>query len=139
MKRAMSTMPKRKQNVFVPEYPGKPVYEGYHGIPANEYIQRTAMALEEFIQQRKCTFSIRTLNGTRKFIYNPIVNISGDQIVVNAEGSTISINPTKYGLDTVDSYSFNMFGGPKGEKDRFWLFDGDTLSELDIVREMRHQ
>ena len=110
-----------KQTVFVPEYPGKPVYEGYHGIPHNQFAERAREAARKFTIQQKCSrYSIRTVNGT--FYYND-VTISGDNETIMVNGH--SIKPTKWGVDWADSLLFR--------KRRIWFFNDVTLDELDLV------
>ena len=114
----------RRQNVFVPEYPSKKVYEEYHGIPEEEYLLKTKEALMKFINERTCKFTVRTLRSTEKNIEHLFVNNSSDgYIKIHSDGVIQeAIKPTKYGFDKI---SWN--------RDRFWLFNDDTLDELDII------
>jgi len=122
-----SNSPVKKQNVFVPQYPGQEVFEQYHGVPCEEYLSKAKDALEEFLKaSNDDSFSVRTLEGkTRKIKSHLTVSISGDQIKIEGpiDGFSYSIKPTKWGTDTVT-----------GNRDRFWFFDDGTLSECDVVR-----
>lgn len=131
--RRMSTLPTTKQNVFVPEYPGKPVYEAYHGVPASEYLERSKQALDKFIREcDKCTYSLegwQTHNGkfnrrTAHLVTDVKTSITENgKLEVFAGGTTFQVNPPKYGTDQVSN------------NDRFWLFDSASLNDINLVRE----
>lgn len=110
---------RRKQNVWVPEFPGQQVFEEYHGVPADQYIARATNAARTFAKLHNgCNCSLRTIDGTWR-VDDVDAQMSGKGISVNGR---FHIQPTKWGTDTID-----------GGRERFWFFDDRTLSEMDIV------
>ena len=62
------------EKVFVPKFPGIPVFENYRGVPANDFNKTAVYKLSKFVK--------------RDDIY-----VQGDDIVVGHE----RIRPTKFG------------------------------------------
>lgn len=126
----------RKQNIFVPQYEGKSVFEEYHGVPASQYLQKAKEALDDFVRQNQCEYTVRTLNERRALVKNPSVSVENDALAITVtdyEGPhVVHVKPTKWGTDTV---SFNVFGPLQK---RLWLFDGNTLDEFDLVCGKQH-
>lgn len=109
----------KKQNVFVPEIPGKPVHEAYHGIPQDSYIPETKKALESFIKSANCRFTMTSvIQGTKNKMTNPEVSITQKNEI---EIQGFKIIPDKWGLD----YSF-------GRPSRFWMHNGNTLDDINL-------
>lgn len=135
--RRMATTPTAttKQSVFVPEFPGKPVYDAYHGVPASEYLEKSKEALDKFVREcDNCAYSLegwQTHNGklnrrTAHFATDVKTSITENgKLEVFAGGTTFQVNPTKYGTDQVGALS----------NDRFWLFDSASLNDINLVRE----
>ena len=93
-----------KEDVYVPEYPGKKVFEKYHGIPAEEYLQKTKEAIEQFIRNTNYTYTIKTSGKTQRTqrnIKKVFVTVTDDTIKIEADGNKYSIQPTKWGTDIV--------------------------------------
>ena len=79
--------PFRKQNVFVPKYPGKEVYEEYHSVPNEEYLPKAKEALEKFLNESNDSLCIRTLNGNNgktKIASHLTVAISSNAISIES-------------------------------------------------------
>jgi hypothetical protein len=118
-----------KQNVFVPSYPGISVHEAYHGIPADDYLQKTKESIDKFVNATQCIYSVRTLREKSGGITKVSTKITeNNNIEIDAGGQVFAIHPTKWGIDTV---------GLLNNKKRFWLFNDDTLDEFDLVCEQK--
>ena len=116
----------KKQNVFVPQYPGTNVFKEYHGVPCEDYLSKARDALHEFLTSSNDDFfSVRTLSGTKKIQSHLTVEVAGDKLKIEdpVGGFKHYIKPTKWGTDTVEK-----------KRERFWFFDENTLSECDVVR-----
>lgn len=82
-------------------------------------VSEIKQALVEFVRANGSQYALRTLQHQHVCVTNPVIDASeGGTIVVG----NYAIKPTKWGVDTVD-----------GDRARFWLFDQDTLQELDLV------
>ena len=112
---------KVKQNVFVPAFPGKPVFEEYHGVPVTEYLQEAEKAAKRFAKEYtgKVQFVIKGIaNYAVARTTTLYVNRVGEYLVING----YRIKPTKWGTDTVDG----------GCYPRLWFFDNRTLEDINI-------
>jgi hypothetical protein len=93
-----------KHSVYVPEYPGKPVFEKYHGIPAKYFFRRIAQAARNFC---------------RKHVHCCELGVT--DIVCLEHGICINgvcIAPTKFGQD--------------GDCE-VWFFDEITLQGMNLT------
>jgi hypothetical protein len=108
-----------KQNVFVREFPGKPVFEQYYGVPAERFMEEAQKTVEQFQKSHNGMFSLRSLTG-RDYASTLKVERHGDTLCVNG----MCLKPTKWGIDDV--------GTVFRSKRRLWFFDQETLQELNI-------
>jgi hypothetical protein len=98
--------------VFVPINPNKPTFEAYVGIVRDEYTNKAKSAIETFVQDTSKKYWVRTLQG--EYLLPDKISVKNDLETVTV--NTYSIQPTKWCV----------------ENDRIWLFDQNTLSELDV-------
>lgn len=135
MKRGLRLM--SKQNVFVPEYPGRPVFDQYNGIPHDEYLKKTKEAVDKFVSEcDKCGYSIegwQSHGGVVDRITTPervtevktMMNEKESELEIFAGGTKWSIRPTKWGVDRVGLVKL---------EDRLWLFDERNCMDVNLVR-----
>jgi hypothetical protein len=85
----------------------------YEGIPAEDFTRKGKEALDAFLKETGCRYSINTLEGTFKGRQTPVVLADGNSIMVDG----VCIHPTKFGIDS----------------GRIWFFDQRTLEELNVT------
>lgn len=127
--RSLTSTITRKQNVFVPQYEGRPVFEEYQGIPADEYMEKAKESLDNFVRDSNGgTMFIETMKGghQRKYAWEVKAQLEDGELKISASNQEFKINPTKWGFDTV----LNKNGK---EQQRFWLFDGNTLNDFNVI------
>jgi len=110
-----------KEEVYVRQYPGKPVFDQYHGVPAEEYIQKAGEAFAAFLEKHSCKkYFVKTLTSSIKYDHDSMhasVDTKKEEIAINGH----SINPTKWGTDEVAPGLH-----------RIWFFDQITLKEVNV-------
>jgi hypothetical protein len=121
-----------KQNVYVPAYPAKAVFEQYHGIPVDQYLEEAKSKLDTYISQSNCPLSIETVQRPglhhRVACQDVKTEIENGEIKISTLNHQYKIKPTKFGFDTVEGAGGKI-------KDRFWLFDGNSLNDFNLVYE----
>jgi hypothetical protein len=110
----------KKQNVWKRQLPGVPVFEEYHSVPTEEFAVKATEALRNFLLANYCaSYEIQTHKTRATYSSVDVQTMSGDYVKV----ADNVIRPTKWGTDVDLLY----------RRPRFWLFDEDTLSEINLV------